>query len=83
MHIFKLGSTRTPLPWNADTGRPRYRLTEPSCGDWQGISDARHADVVEVAWPSGARTRLRPLDGDRRWHVTEDGAVEPIGRFGR
>jgi hypothetical protein len=44
-----------------------------------GLGDARHADAVEITWPSGAHTTLGPLDADRRWRVTEDGAVEPVG----
>jgi hypothetical protein len=46
-----------------------------------GLGDARRADAVEITWPSGARTVLGPLDGDRRWRVVEgEAAATPVGR---
>ncbi|HJQ85598.1 MAG TPA: ASPIC/UnbV domain-containing protein, partial [Candidatus Binatia bacterium] len=36
-----------------------------------GLGDAPRADVVEIEWPSGARTRLDGVAADRRHVVTE------------
>ncbi len=55
-------------------------LSQQSLVQHFGLGDARRADEVQIAWPSGARSTLGPLDGDRRWRVVEDGGVEPVGR---
>jgi hypothetical protein len=44
-----------------------------------GLGDARQANEVQITWPSGARSMLGPLDGNRRWRVVEDSRVEPVG----
>src|SRR5262245_26118983 len=68
MHIFKLVSTEKLLPWNADTGRPRYRQTESSWGDWQKVRGHRgllgHAAAAAAgsqAAPSGRVEGREPL----------------------
>ena len=48
-----------------------------------GLGDRGRADVVEIAWPSGAVDRLGPLSADRRYRVEEGSAgpahVSPLG----
>jgi len=58
MHIFKRESTRNLLPCDRDTGTPRYRRTELSCGDQEGI--IREADVN-----AGYSIRPEPSDAVR------------------
>jgi hypothetical protein len=55
-------------------------LSQQSLVQHFGLGDAPRADAVEITWPSGARTSLGPLDGDRRWRVVEDGSAEPVRR---
>src|SRR5262245_16317221 len=55
-------------------------LSEQSLVQHFGLGGARHADAVEITWPSGARSSLSPLQADRRWRVTEDGAAMPASR---
>lgn len=40
-----------------------------------GLGPDRRAATVEIAWPSGARTLLHDVGGDRRLQVVEDGAA--------
>ena len=37
-----------------------------------GLGDHTQADVVEITWPSGARTALGPLAAGRQWTIVED-----------
>lgn len=55
-------------------------LSQQSLVQHVGLGDAQRADAVEITWPSGARTSLDPLAGNRRWRVVEGGAAEPVGR---
>src|SRR5262245_33448718 len=56
-------------------------LSQQSLVQHFGLGDVTRVDAVEVAWPSGERTVLGPLDGDRRWRIVEgrEGA-EPVLR---
>jgi hypothetical protein len=36
-----------------------------------GLGDATRVDALEIAWPSGERTTLGPLDADRRYLIVE------------
>jgi ASPIC and UnbV len=41
-------------------------LSEQSLVQHFGLGDAARADAVGIAWPSGARTTVRDLEGNRR-----------------
>ena len=36
-----------------------------------GLGDAVHIDELEIQWPSGERTLLRDLEGDRAYQIIE------------
>jgi len=56
-------------------------LSQQSLVQHFGLGDVRQVDAIEVAWPSGERTALGPLAGDRRWRIVEGGeGAEPVSR---
>jgi len=73
---------RTPAGWQT-------RVVSAGAGFLSGSTLVQHVglgphagvDAVEITWPSGARTALGPLDGDRRWTIVE-GAAAPAAAEG-
>jgi len=45
-----------------------------------GLGEATRVEALEIAWPSGERTALGPLDGDRRYLIVEGGAAPIVRR---
>ena len=74
---------RTPLGWQMrEVAAGSAYLSQRSLVQHFGLGDADHADAVEIAWPSGARTLVRDVPADRRHVLVEpsDGAARVARR---
>jgi hypothetical protein len=74
---------RTPLGWQTrEVAAGSAYLSGTSLVQHFGLGDARRADAVEIAWPSGTRTLLTDVAADRRHVVVEpaDTATRVAGR---
>jgi hypothetical protein len=47
-----------------------------------GLGQAAKADVVELAWPSGAKETVRDLAANQRYVIQESKGVVSSARFG-
>ena len=84
--------TGTPL-LNAKPGSPLAQIDEVrSCNGYYsasdlrmhfGLGDAKKADLVEIAWPSGTKDVWKDLEANRLYVLEEGGKIIKTEDFGR
>jgi hypothetical protein len=84
--------TGTPL-LNAKPGSPLVQIDEVrSCNGYYsasdlrmhfGLGDAKKADLVEIAWPSGTKDVWKDLEANRLYVLEEGGKIIKTEDFGR